>query len=251
MALKTDSVLKFQKIDWVRFMIKSRIRTVVAAAALVCVAAPATSATDVIGQVSANPSAKMTAESGVQHIGRTSSPYVQGDLLTTTDSTASITLTSGKASFEAAPNTSISILNSETGSVAIDSGAVKFNAIAGFPVVFTSAAGNYTVSSETDLSAIAVVEGESFSLAATSGSLIVESEQTGALTKIDSGSAYSFDGVVARPLDVQTLKSASWWAGLSTAAKAGFVLIGTVGAYVIVDEITDDDDDDDNASPSG
>ena len=139
-------------------MIKLKVRAAVAAVALVCATASAVAETKVIGEVVASPSAVLNAGSASQRVDTRLVPYLQGDKLTTSnDASAAISLTSGKASFAAAPSTVMQIVDGDKGEVAVDQGAVKFSAVQGFPISFTTISGTIKVSSDVAMEAVVVV----------------------------------------------------------------------------------------------
>ena len=221
-------------------MFKSKIRAVVASMAVMA-ASGVVSADTVVGQVTANPSAMVSSGSASVQVGAERVAYIQGDVVATaSESIATVDLTSGKASFIAAPNTTMQVMGSE---VAIDNGAVEFTAAQGFPVSFTSAAGTFTVNSDVEMNAVAVVEAGKFVLASKSGSLTV-STQDGVVSQVEAGEAFAFNGE-AQVVDVQLLSGGflGLTGGAAVAAAAGAIVI----AGVVVNEISDDDDD--NASP--
>ena len=122
-------------------------------AALAFLASTAYAGSAVVGQVTASPSAYV----GSQSIKNQQVPYIQGDSVETGKSaTASVSLTSGSATLELAPNTSMRVLSADEMAFELNSGALQVTAAAGSAVSFDTASGVFTVSSAQALNVIAV-----------------------------------------------------------------------------------------------
>jgi len=217
--------------------IRTRVLVASVAAGLVSAAGGASADSKVVGQVLANPSATINAESSAKRIGSSTVPYIQGDTITTAEkSTAAVTLTSGRASFVAAPNTTMKVVDGDKGEVAIRGGAVKFSAVANFPVMFTSPVGTFVVRSDSDIDAVAVVDDGKFGVVAKNGSFVIESDNGRVVNKVARGEAYAYSNNAVEVVDVQAASN-------KTDLRWLWILLGTVGGIIILDEIFDDDDD--------
>ena len=219
-------------------MIKSKITAV--AAALALVAGSAAAETKVVGQISASPSAVVIADSVKTNIGKTAVPYIQGDVVATSnDSSATLRLTSGKANFVVSPNTNMQVVNGDAGEIALNEGAVRVSASTGHPVSITTAAGSFEVSSDSALDAIVIVRDGEFGVVSNAGDVFVSSQE-GLVSKVPAGEAFSYNGE-AEVVDVAVFAPIIASLGVAGAIAAA------AAAIVVIDEVADDDDDDDGS----
>ena len=227
-------------------MVKSKISAV--AAALVMVTGAAVADTQVVGQVSATPNAVVVANSVKNNVGASEVPYVQGDVVSTSaDSTAKVRLSSGMASFVAAENTSMQVVNANAGEIALNQGAVEVTAAAGFPVTVTSAAGTFEISADNAIDAVVVAQGDEFAVVSRSGDLVVDSQ--GVLSKVQAGEAFAYNGE-AHVFDAQAAPPAGF-KFLGLVGSQAVLAAGLAGASLLIvgNEVFIEDDDDDDGSP--
>lgn len=216
-------------------MIKSKISAV--AAALALVAGSAAAETQVVGQISASPSAVVIADSIKTSVGKTAVPYIQGDVVATSDdSSATLRLMSGEASFVVAPNTNMQVVNGSAGEIALNEGAVQVTASSGYPVSIATAAGLFEISSDSALDAIVVVREGEFGVISNAGEVFVSSQE-GLVSKVPAGKAFSYNGE-AEVVDVAV------FAPIIASLGVAGTIAAAIGAIVVIDEVADDDDDD-------
>lgn len=219
-------------------MNKLKVLSGVLSLAVLSSASVANASSSVVGQLIANPSA-LVAE---QQVGNQATAYIEGDsIVTGSDSSATVSLSSGNAKLTVAPNTVMSVIDADSAQFSLTQGAFSVETKAGQKVTIETQAGSFELVSETSVNAVASFQNGEFAAVSKNGLLAISSSE-GVVTSIDAGEAFVYNDKGAESVNVQIQTAAGGSTAAPVAAAAATAVVIAVATVVVAEEISDGED---------